>query len=316
LASAMILAGAFPVTDDQRVVAADWRRRVASNGLELERVLLRVTAELDRASLPFRLLKGAALAHADYPDPTWRTYADIDIVVPGDRFADALAHLGSLGGERRFAEIRPGFDARFGKGATMVLPDGTEIDVHRVFCTGPYGLSLVPGDLFDAEATIRLGARQLPVLEPAARLLHAALHSLVGDVETHLQNTRDIVQVMARDDLDVDRVLFLAERWRYGAPLAFAMDRIADVVAPEWAHPLRDWAVAHRPTATDARVFRAYTGRTRSYARAALAGVRFIEGRRNRFDYVRGLVAPVRAEGRRPWHARAGQDLRGMAGLR
>ena len=49
--------------------------------VQLERVLLETVAELDALGAEFRVLKGTAVAHLDYPDPSWRGFGDIDLLV-------------------------------------------------------------------------------------------------------------------------------------------------------------------------------------------------------------------------------------------
>ncbi len=79
------------------------------------------------------------------------------------------------GGRRRFSEVRPGFDRRWGKGACVVAADGTELDVHRTFVAGPFGLTVDlspprarPGAVRDRRSR---GARARPLQPVPARLL-------------------------------------------------------------------------------------------------------------------------------------------------
>ena len=51
--------------------------------LVLERTLLEVSGELT-PGIPHRVLKGAAVAMLDYPDPTLRAFGDIDLLVRAD----------------------------------------------------------------------------------------------------------------------------------------------------------------------------------------------------------------------------------------
>ena len=98
--------------------------------LRLEQLLVEAAAVLERADIPYRALKGPVLAHTVYADPSFRSFGDVDVLVPDDMFDQAVATLRELGFERRFLEPRRGFDARFSKGC-VERGDDLELDLHR-----------------------------------------------------------------------------------------------------------------------------------------------------------------------------------------
>ena len=53
-----------------------------------------------------------------------------------------------MGGQRDQPPARPGFDRRFGKSFTYLMPGGVEVDVHRTFVMGPFGLTIELDDLW------------------------------------------------------------------------------------------------------------------------------------------------------------------------
>ena len=108
----------------------------------LERWTLEVVQLFADAAIEVRLLKGPAVAHLDYPDPAWRAFGDIDVLVPSAQYDDAIRALLAVGGRRRSQEVRPGFDRRFGKGACVTLLNGVQVDVHRTLASGPFGLTV------------------------------------------------------------------------------------------------------------------------------------------------------------------------------
>lgn len=69
--------------------------------------------------VPWRLLKGPAVAHLDYPNPALRTFGDIDVLVHPDHWDRTVTMLTEVGWHRKAGEVAPGFDARFGKGVTL-----------------------------------------------------------------------------------------------------------------------------------------------------------------------------------------------------
>ena len=87
-----------------------------------------------------------------YADPALRSFGDVDILVGGADFDAAVGALAALGFRRRFVEPRPGFDARFSKGACLERADGLEIDLHRTLAPGPFGMLLGLTDLVGRRA--------------------------------------------------------------------------------------------------------------------------------------------------------------------
>ena len=95
---------------------------------------------LEKAGIAHRVLKGHAWAHTVYPDPSWRAFGDVDLLVGTDDSDRAVEVLESTGVRRTLPEVRPGFDRRFGKDATLLSASGREVDLHRLLVAGPYGL--------------------------------------------------------------------------------------------------------------------------------------------------------------------------------
>ena len=182
----------------------------------LERAALELAEHYTRAGVEFRLLKGAAVAHLDYPDPSWRAFGDVDVLVTGAGYDAAIAVLEGLGGRRRSAEVRAGFDRRFGKGVCMLMPSGVQVDIHRTLATGPFGLTVDLDSLFSGSDSVTVGGRALPVLSREHRFLHACFHAALGDAEPRLVALRDVAQMLLMTDLDADRARDTAQHWRAG----------------------------------------------------------------------------------------------------
>ena len=138
-----VAGGLVDATVAQREQLVTAHEAVMRSCLYLEQSTLAVAGALRDADLDYRLLKGPAVARLDYPDPSWRAFGDIDVLVRSSEYEAALHALTSRGGRRRSAEIRPGFDRRFGKGVCIVMPDGVQVDVHRTLASGPFGLTIL-----------------------------------------------------------------------------------------------------------------------------------------------------------------------------
>ena len=153
LFAAAVENGDLPVTPDQRTLVADRHLEAMCHTLYLERLLLDLAGHLDDAAIPFRLLKGSSVASLDYEDPCLRPFVDVDLLVESATFDRTVAVLESAGVRRLWAAPRPGFDRRFGKGSTLLSPEGYEVDLHRTFVSGPWGLTVRLDDLWEGSRT-------------------------------------------------------------------------------------------------------------------------------------------------------------------
>lgn len=295
LLAAAVDDGALAVTDDQRRQARDLHRDAMATALRLDRALLRAVGVLEASGIGHRVLKGAATAHTLYPDPSQRAYVDVDLLVAPGRFDDAVAALLAAGAERTFPSLRPGFEGRFGKGATLVVA-GHELDVHRSLAVGAYGLRLDPADLFASATPFELAGRRLLALDADARFLHACYHAALGDPVPRLVPQRDIAQHLAdpADAPDAGTVLARAARWRGEAAVARGIALAAARFGLDDG-PLVRWARSHRPTRRERWVLGCYVDDGRSPAAALVAGIGSVPGVVAKVAYVRAIAVPSRA---------------------
>lgn len=288
--------GAFPVTDDQRARCAAAEQDWAVQAVRVERLLLDAAPVLERAGVPYRVFKGPALAHTVYPHPGWRMFADLDLLVPGGERFDAArdALLGELDGTQPIPELVPGFDAEFGKDAPLAF-GRLEIDLHRTFASGPVGFTIPLDALFGADAapTIALGGRALPTLTPPVAFLQACINAALGDLPVRTCSLRDVVQLAAFVEDDVESILAIAREWRIGMVVQRAV-QLAWPVLGLAPGPFSGWAASYRAPATERWTLRAYLNRARSYSRPA-ASLLVIRGVGARLRYARALLLPQRA---------------------
>jgi hypothetical protein len=309
LLQAAVDAGALPVTEQQRVELAEQHLRWCVTSLDLERELLTVTARLASAGIGSVVLKGAAHAHLLYPDPAWRTFGDNDLLVLGEDVRRAIDVLADLGYERSVAGLRPSFDRRFGKGATLRRDGGPELDLHRTLLFGTYGLLIEPADLFDRAIPFELGGQPLRALGPEDRLLHTCIHSALGDPEPRLASLRDVAQA-AEARVDDDTFLSRVDEWRSAVVVLRVVYLLESVLGVEPPRLLRAAAERTVPTTRDRRAVAAYVGRNRSFAAKARASLSFLPSVRDRTAFLLAAALPaaplrVRFGGRYRWYLRA-----------
>ena len=285
------LDGALPVTEIQAERIELAHQQALAGVLVLERLLLETVEVLEDAFVEVRVLKGPALAHLDFPDPSWRTFGDIDLLVRSFDFDRAVAIIGGQGHRRRHPEPRPGFDRRFSKGTSFATADGLEIDLHRTFTMGPYGVRLDVPALWNASQRFTLAGRVIQTLPIEERFVHACYHAALGEARPRLVPLRDAVQLALSDSLDLARVHDLVRASGGGAVVSRAVRhawhalQVADVLA------ITAWAKAYRVDPKEAADLAVY-GSGSSYARKSLASVRALPTLRERVAFLHALLDP------------------------
>jgi hypothetical protein len=293
LLAAAVRDGALPVTERQQQQLARIEAMTFGRVLQLEAAARSLSLLLSRSDIPHRLLKGSAVAHSDYPEPALRTFIDVDVLVPGACFDEAVHLLAQQGCTRRFPEIRPGFDRRFGKSATLWHPDGYEIDLHRTLVIGAQGLLMDTTELFASYEGLVLGGRTVPALRRPYRIVHACYHAALGHSEPRLVPLRDVAQMLlSTEDEGWREALDIANRWRGRAVLAYAIDSAWKTLQLCDDSAASRWARTYQPTVRERSLLATYTAADRPYARHAWDSLRVLPGLADRAAYLRAVLAP------------------------
>jgi hypothetical protein len=262
--------------------------------LALERHLVTLSAALEDAGVEMVLLKGSALAHTVYPDPSWRPFADLDFLVRGQDFQHACEVLAELGFNRGLPEPRARFDERFGKAAELTGPSGLMVDLHRTLVVGPFGLWIDLDELFTGTALFSVGGRSLRRLDDTSLFLHACLHASLGWWPPLLMPVRDVAQVASYARVEWDVVAERTRRWRLAAVVRHAVKTASEMLGasfPEEATALM--AIPSRRR--ERRALDAYITNRRSRGGTATSTIRAIPGLPAKIAYARALLFPDRA---------------------
>lgn len=286
------LDGALPTTDEQLAAAQEAHLGTMWTALHIERALLQVADMLDAAGVDFRVLKGSACASLDYPDRSLRAFGDVDLLVTSEQFDTAAAALAAHGVRRCFAEPRPGFDRRFSKGASFVTIGDVEIDLHRTFVLGPFGLHIDLRDLWLTSSPFEIGGRTLHALGREERFMHACYHAALGQSVPRLVPLRDIAEMLIFGDLDEARVHELISRWAAAPVIARAVRLAWETLGVTVAVPLSAWALAYQPGPRERRALSVYTSGRNSYSAKSWAALRAIPRVRDRVAFVSALTFP------------------------
>jgi len=285
--------GRVLLPDDARAALSDAHLRATVLVLELERRLLEVAGALGDAGVEAIVLKGPSLAHPFY-DPIVRTYGDLDLLVPVAVWRTALDVLAGLGFSRSILEPRPGFDERFGKGASHADPDGYEVDLHRTLALGPFGLWLRPEHLIAGSVELALRGAPLRRLSDTHTLIHVCLHAALGRTPPLLLPLRDVLQVAYRGTIDWDELRELAGRWRLSAPLGWAFRTASETLGVPLPRAVLDLDLPH-PSLRERLALRASVTDRRDAGGIELATLLAIDGISGKAAYLRAMLVPDRA---------------------
>lgn len=179
-------------------------------GLEAQQheVLERIAAPLAAREIPFVLLKGIALRGRVYP-PGTRSMSDLDLLVPRERFDEALT-AGREAGFRLNGDSRRALTVSRYHERVLTL-DGSLVDLHAGLSAWP--LFAVPHEELFARAQPDLaacGGLQLPAEE---LLVSLALHATQHGFMVPLRSSADALATVVRLAPDPRGVVAIARRW-------------------------------------------------------------------------------------------------------
>lgn len=292
LLHAAIDAGAFPSTEAQAHQVRAAHTSVMVWVLSLERELLPVIDLLAEASIETRVLKGTAVAHLDYPALELRSFIDLDLLIRAEDFDRAVRVLVAAGFVRRLPEPRPGFDSRFDKGTTLEGPAGYELDLHRTFVLGPWGLLVDLDDLWGDGQEVVVAGRALCALSRAHRFLHACYHAALGDWPLRLGSLRDVAEMLRGAEHFATEFRELAARWQVEAVVAAAVADTWRLLGLATTGELSSWAQHHVPSRQDQARLALHTQADKTFTAQALATLHAMPRLRDKMAYARALVLP------------------------
>ncbi|MGH3834138.1 MAG: nucleotidyltransferase family protein [Pseudonocardiaceae bacterium] len=292
LLCAAIDGGALPATEAQVRQARAAHRSRTLRVLSLERELIAVVDLLAASAIETRVLKGTAVAHLDYSQPSIRSFIDLDILVRPADIDRAVQVLGAAGFIRTLAEPRPGFDRRFDKGMTLVSPARYELDLHRTFVLGPWGVAVDLDALWDCGQEFTVAGRSLRALSRANRFMHACYHAALGDWPLRLASLRDVAEMLRGADQDGEALIRLASDWGVGAVVAAAVADARRLLGIVTTDELSSWAERYVPSRREAARLALHTHPDKTFAAQALATLRVIPRLRDKAAYLRALLLP------------------------
>jgi len=195
--------------------------------LRVECAGMAVIDTLIRNGVDFRMLKGMATAHLDYPNPAMRPTGDLDILVQPKDIPAVIESLSKLeGGD---FQVLPGNDWR----VTHALPfrlSGIEIDVHNRLLHQAAGHSAARLDLFADPAHYEIAGRRVRALPPWLRLLQAASQNVIGG-SPKLSSDLDVARLAGHETNAISRAREVGLGWVVAEGIRRSQQALA------WGHP-------------------------------------------------------------------------------
>lgn len=294
LAAAMAERGTLRLSPAQVGDLLEHQHDAMLRALDLERRLLQILAAFEAPGIESVVLKGPAVAHTMYPDPAWRPFGDLDLLVRARDWRAACALLPELGYRRVYPEPRPGFTERFGHTALHSSEDGAGVDLHRTLIGGAFGLWMDPDELFEHVSSFDLGGRRVLRLDDSALFLHACVHASLGYRPPLLLPLRDVAQIAVGARLDHERLGEWGRRWRLGVVYEHALEAVSRILGVRLGLA-ESHAYAAAPSGRrERRALEAYTTERRDRGAKALSSIRAIPGIRGKAAYVGALLFPSR----------------------
>ena len=192
--------------------------------LMLRKHLERIEAALIENSIPTVVLKGPLFADRLYPEPGLRPFADIDLLVPAEVFADAARLLESLEFiAEPYAARKAGDD--YGERTWRIPGEGSgAVEIHWNLVNCPSQRRRTSVAFQDLQIDPAEGKR-LPQPSASSLLLIAAVHGALSHRFDRLQLLCDICQAArgVAGEIDVAWLIRTAERTGSFAALAAAL---------------------------------------------------------------------------------------------
>jgi hypothetical protein len=286
--------GHLSLTKQQTTELLERHEGAMIHALSIERHLVHLAKAFAEAGISPIVLKGSAFAHTFYPDPSWRPFGDLDLLVRSEDWLQSCELLVELGHHRRYVEPRAGFTQRFGRTALHISKSGLEVDLHRALATGPY-LHWIPAEgIFEHTAVFEVAGSQLRRLDDTAAFLHACVHASLGSRPPLLMPLRDVAQIASCRRVDWEVVRSLAAAWKLQAVVRHALataSAVLDVPLASEAAELKDTLAPERK---EHGALAAFTTERRERGARDIWALRTIPGLREKVAYAWAKLVPDR----------------------
>ena len=213
------------VADDVLERLAAGRREAASHHLVVRGVLARVGAVLDAADIPWLVFKGPVLSASVYCDPGMRRYSDVDVLVPPDRFADAVDAMEAARFWNPVTSWSPQVYFRAGAIAFNVGWISVDLHWHVMFkYQDRRWYHIDPEQLFARRRAVDIGGRRYATFDAVDTVFHLALHASREGCH-RLVWLKDIEMAIATGSPDLDELVRRSRAAKCAPAIGIALAR-------------------------------------------------------------------------------------------
>ncbi len=188
------------------------------------RVGRRAIDALQAAGSEVLVLKGAALIGPVYEDPGARPMGDVDLAVPPPRIGEAVRVLQGAGLTAIEGDPERLLAARHS--LAFRDPGGQEVDLHRGMLWQP----TLDEEFWRGSVEAEVAGARVRILNPADQLLHVCAHGAAWNPVHPVRWVADSFKTVEAGgwELDWQRFAAMARRGSLAAPIAAALDVLAD----------------------------------------------------------------------------------------
>lgn len=209
------------------------RQRAGLRHLMSVRSIANLETVLADVGVPMLIFKGPVLTSMLYRDGGLRSYADVDVLVPQQRFAHAVRALERAGYEhlvQNWKAVR-----HFAASELTMAIDEIPIDLHWHVLYAVHErerFNLHPDELLARARTATIAGRQVLTFDSVDTLMHLCLHAARSGGHTLIW-LKDIERSLAVDRPDLDELVERARRARCAPSVGIVIHRVNEVFGLE-----------------------------------------------------------------------------------
>ncbi|MGQ9648639.1 MAG: nucleotidyltransferase domain-containing protein [Phycisphaerae bacterium] len=256
---------------------------------------------LEKAGIPFLVLKGAALNAALYDGPGLRPMIDVDLLIRPADAGRADVVLRGLGCRAGLDLLRDDYYPRYYYEREYFLPCRPEvkIDLHvRPFRPLRYAVTLPDDAMWDKPMPVSYGRLTVQIPNVENMLIHLAVHAACHGA-AELKWLYDLKLWLDRygSRLDIEKLVDKCQRWKIGLPVRVALEHVDSLFGESSVYLQRTLSAVKRCRAGwRDRLALAQSPRDAAHPLAAVAvNVLSTPGIRFRLGYLRAVLLPARS---------------------
>ncbi len=202
--------------------AEAWTRDAIRRDLAVDRLLRRASDLLERAGVPFLVMKGTCFRDTLYPASWMRPMADVDLLVRRADLGRAARALGEGGFRVRASYPTRPFSMKYSLERQLDAPGGGLVEVHAGPTYEPQGLAVDLDGVF--ARAVRVPRGLAPAWED--HLLFVAVHQARTGMLAGVRPFLDAARLIETRPLDWEAAAGRAASWGCAAALFYTLEAV------------------------------------------------------------------------------------------